>query len=252
MSVGLQRLREDADAIRKGAIDKGEDPATVDLAIELDTRRRALLGDGDVLKAERNAVSKQVGEAIKGGARPDGPEVAKLKAVSVAAGARIEAIDAELATVEAEIEDLLLRIPNPPDPDVPIGGEEANVTIRTWGELLPVEQPREGEVGADAPAGGATWTRRPHWELAEALDIIDNVRGAKIAGSGFPVYKGAGSALQRALINWFLDVHTRENGMTEIWPPARTRAASCASTSSTRSRWSCSSDRASPSSPSSG
>ena len=230
MSVGLQRLREDADAIRKGAIDKGEDPATVDLAIELDTRRRALLGDGDVLKAERNAVSKQVGEAIKGGARPDGPEVAKLKAVSVAAGARIEAIDAELATVEAEIEDLLLRIPNPPDPDVPIGGEEANVTIRTWGELLPVEQPREGEVGADAPAGGATWTRRPHWELAEALDIIDNVRGAKIAGSGFPVYKGAGSALQRALINWFLDVHTRENGMTEIWPPAVVNTASATGT----------------------
>ena len=200
MSVGLQRLRDDADAIRKGAIDKGEDPMIVDRAIELDTRRRTLLGDGDTLKAERNAVSKQVGEAIKGGAKPDGPEVAALKAASVAAGARIEAIDAELATVEAEVEDLLLRIPNPADPDVPIGGEEANVTVRTWGEKTSVD--------ADG------WTRKPHWELGEALDIIDNVRGAKIAGSGFPVYKGAGSALQRALINWFLDVHTRENGMT--------------------------------------
>jgi seryl-tRNA synthetase len=230
MSVGLQRLREDADAIRKGAIDKGEDPKLVDRAIELDTRRRALLGDGDALKAERNAASKQIGEAIKGGAKPDGAEVAGLKAASVAAGARIEAIDAELATVEAEIDDLLLRIPNPPDPDIPIGGEESNVTIRTWGELLPVEQPRDGEVGADAPAAGATWTRKPHWELAEALDIIDNARGAKIAGSGFPVYKGAGSALQRALINWFLDVHTRENGMTEIWPPAVVNTASATGT----------------------
>jgi seryl-tRNA synthetase len=216
MSVGLQRLRDDADAIRKGAIDKGEDPTIVDRALELDTRRRTLLGDGDTLKAERNAVSKQVGEAIKGGAKPDGPEVAALKAASVAAGARIEAIDAELATVEAEVEDLLLRIPNPADPDVPIGGEEANVTVRTWGEKMSVD--------ADG------WTRKPHWELGEALDIIDNVRGAKIAGSGFPVYKGAGSALQRALINWFLDVHTRESGMTEVWPPAVVNTASATGT----------------------
>ena len=149
MSVGLQRLRDDTDAIRKGAIDKGEDPTVIDRALELDGRRRALLGEGDRLKAERNAVSKQVGEAIKGGALPNGPEVADLKAVSTAAGERIAAVDAELATVEAEVDDLLLRIPNPADPDVPIGGEEANVTVRTWGELLPVEQPHEGEVGAD-------------------------------------------------------------------------------------------------------
>ncbi|HET9522425.1 MAG TPA: hypothetical protein VFO73_15360, partial [Candidatus Limnocylindrales bacterium] len=230
MSVGLQRLREEPDVIRKGAIDKGEDPAIIDRALEQDARRRALLGEGDRLKAERNAASKQIGETIKGGASPNGPEVADLKAKSTAAGKRITAIDAELATVEAEVEDLLLRIPNPADPDVPIGGEEANVTVRTWGELLPVEQPREGEVGADAPAAGETWTRKPHWELAETLDIIDNARGAKISGSGFPVYKGAGSALQRALINWFLDVHTRENGMTEIWPPAVVNTASATGT----------------------
>ncbi len=230
MSVGLQRLREDADAVRKGAIDKGEDPAVIDRALEMDARRRALLGEGDALKAERNAASKQIGEAIKGGASPNGPEVADLKAASTAAGERIEAVDAELVTVEAEVEDLLLRIPNPADPDVPVGGEDANVTVRTWGELLPVEQPHDGEVGADAPADGTTWTRKPHWELGEALDIIDNPRGAKIAGSGFPVYKGAGSALQRGLINWFLDVHTRENGMTEVWPPAVVNAASATGT----------------------
>jgi seryl-tRNA synthetase len=230
MSVGLQRLREDADAVRKGAIDKGEDPAVIDRVLALDERRRALLGEGDKLKADRNAASRKIGEAIKGGASPDGPDVADLKAASATAGERIGEVDAELATVESEIEDLLLRIPNPADPDVPIGGEEANVTVRTWGELLPVEQPIEGEIGADAPAGGPTWTRKPHWDLAEALDIIDNKRGAKVAGSGFPLYKGAGSALQRALINWFLDVHTRENGMTEIWPPAVVNAASATGT----------------------
>ena len=78
--------------------------------------------------------------------------------------------------------------------------------------------------------GGATWTRKPHWELGETLDIIDNARGAKIAGSGFPVYKGAGSALQRGLISWFLDVHTRENGFTEVWPPAVVNTASATGT----------------------
>jgi seryl-tRNA synthetase len=233
MSVGLQRLRDDADAVRQGAVDKGEDPAIVDRALELDTRRRTLLGEGDALKAERNATSRQVGEAIKGGAKADGPEVAALKAASVEAGRKIEAIDAELATVEAEVEQLLLRIPNPADPDVPVGGEEANATVRTWGHILPVEQPIVGEAGsdaADAAAGSATWRRRPHWEIAAELDIIDNPRGAKIAGSGFPVYKGAGSALQRALISFFLDVHTRENGMTEIWPPVVVNTASATGT----------------------
>jgi seryl-tRNA synthetase len=233
MSVGLQRLRDDADAVRQGAVDKGEDPAIVDRALELDARRRTLLGEGDALKAERNATSRQVGEAIKSGAKADGPEVAALKAASVEAGRKIEAIDAELATVEAEVEQLLLRIPNPADPDVPVGGEEANATVRTWGQVLPVEQPIVGEAGsdaADAAAGSATWRRRPHWEIAAELDIIDNPRGAKIAGSGFPVYKGAGSALQRALISFFLDVHTRENGMTEIWPPVVVNTASATGT----------------------
>jgi seryl-tRNA synthetase len=219
MSVGLQRLRDDADAIRKGAVDKGEDPTIVDRALELDTRRRMLLGEGDALKAERNAASKRIGEAIKGGAKPDGDEVAELKAASVEAGRRIETIDTELATVEAEVADLLLRIPNPADPEVPVGGEDANVTVRTWGELLPVEQPVEGEIGADAAPGAATWRRRPHWEIAEELGIVDNARGAKIAGSGFPVYVGAGSALERGLIQWFMDTLTTDFGFTEVWPP---------------------------------
>jgi seryl-tRNA synthetase len=216
MSIGLQRLRDEPDVIRKGAIDKGEDAALVDQALQADARRRELLAEGDSLKAERNTASKQIGEAIRNGASPDGPEVVALKARSVATGDRIGAIDATLADVAAELDDLLLRIPNPADPDVPIGGEEANVTVRLWGDQLPSEQ--DG------------WTRKPHWDLAEKLDIIDNSRGAKIAGSGFPVYKGAGSRLQRALINWFLDVHVTENGFTEVWPPAVVNAASARGT----------------------
>jgi seryl-tRNA synthetase len=216
VSVGLQRLREEPDAIRDGAIRKGEDPALVDRALELDGQRRRLLAESEALKAERNAASKRIGEAIKAGAAPDGPEVADLRAASTSAGSRIATLDAELATTEAALDDQLLRIPNPPDPDIPVGGEEANVTIRTWGDLLSKE--------VDG------WTRQPHWDLGEALGILDNARGAKITGSGFPVYKGAGSALQRALINWFLDVHGRENGMTEVWPPAVVNTASATGT----------------------
>ena len=212
MSVGLQRLREEPDRIRQGALDKGEDPAVVDRALELDERRRARLAEGDALKAERNAASKGIGEAIRGGTDPNGAEVAELKAASTRVGKRIDAIDAELTTIEAELEDALLRIPNPADPDVPVGAEEANVTVRTWGEPLPRAH------------------RRPHWASAEALRLIDLVRGAKVSGSGFPVYIGDGSALQRALISWFLDVHTREHGMTEVWPPAVVNAASATGT----------------------
>jgi seryl-tRNA synthetase len=230
MSVGLQRLREEPEAIRQGTIDKGEDPALVDAALEADTRRRELQGEADGLRAERNTASKSIGETIKAGAKPDGPEVAALRARSTEIGERLTSIDADLASFEAQVEDLLLRIPNPAEADVPVGGEDANVTIRTWGEQLAREVPFAGEVGADAPAGVATWERKLHWEIAEALDILDLPRGAKITGSGFPVYKGAGAALQRALITWFLDVHTRENGFTEIWPPMLVNAASARGT----------------------
>jgi seryl-tRNA synthetase len=212
MSVGLQRLRDDADTVRDGAVRKGEDPALIDRALELESERRRLLAEGEALKAERNTASKQIGEAIKGGAAADGPEVAGLREASTAAGEKIKGIDDALARAQTTLDDLLLRIPNPPDPDIPVGGEEANVTIRTWGEPLPHD------------------ARKPHWELGDALGILDNARGAKIAGSGFPVYKGAGSALQRGLINWFLDVHTREHGMTEVWPPAVVNTASATGT----------------------
>ena len=212
MSVGLQRLRDDPEGLRRGAVDKGEDPGVVDRALELDEQRRALTAEGDTLKAERNASSKRIGEAIRAGADPAGPEIARLKADSTAAGERIAAVDAELATAQAALDDAMLRIPNPADPDVPVGGEEANSIVRTWGQPLPVDG------------------RRPHWEIGDELGMFDLARGAKVSGSGFPVYRGDGSALQRALISWFLDVHTREHGMTEVWPPALVNAASATGT----------------------
>lgn len=212
MSVGLQRLREDADRLKLAAADKGEDPSVVDRAVALDERRRTLVAEADALKAERNDASRRIGEAIRAGADPKGPEVAELKAASASTADRIDALDVEIETVESELEDAVLRIPNPADPDVPVGGEEANLTVRTWGEPLP----REGRV--------------PHWELAERLGIIDLARGAKITGSGWPVYVGDGATLQRAVIGWFLDVHSREHGMTEVWPPVLVNTVSARGT----------------------
>jgi seryl-tRNA synthetase len=228
MSIGLARLREEPERIRQGAIDKGEDPSIVDAALALEGNRRQLLGDSDRLKAERNAASKRIGEAIRGGAASNGPEVAALKQASTEAGTQIEKLNAELAATEAQLEELMLRIPNPADPDVPVGDGSVNQTVRTWGELLPKEAAADGLGVPDGP--GAIWVRRPHWEVAADLKMFDLERGAKITGSGFPVYTGPGSRLQRALIDFMLDIHTDEHGMTEVWPPALVNSASARGT----------------------
>jgi seryl-tRNA synthetase len=225
VSVGVQRLREDAEAVRRGARDKGEDAALVDEALGLDEERRRSLGEADGLRAERNAISQRIGASIKAGAEPRSAEVAELRGRSTAIGARIEELDAIIADVQERLEELLLRIPNPADPEVPVGGEEANLVVRTWGEPARREEPH-----GDGPDGSGAWARRPHWEVAERLGMLDLAAGAKVAGSGFPVYRGAGAALQRALIDLFLDVHTREHGMTEIWPPVVVNAASARGT----------------------
>ena len=158
VSVGLQRLREDADRLKLAAADKGEDPAVVDRAVELDERRRALVAEADALKAERNEASRRIGEAIRGGADPNGPEVGELKAASAATAERIGTLDAETRPRSRRPStDAMLRIPNPADPDVPVGGEEANLTVRTWGEPLPREEPRAA-LGARPRRSGSSTT----------------------------------------------------------------------------------------------
>jgi seryl-tRNA synthetase len=194
----MQRLRDDADTVPKGARDKGEDAGLVDAALALDAERRRTLGEVESLRAERKQISAEVGAAIKAG----GAGAAELRAKSVEIGSRIDDGEARLSSIDTELESLLLRIPQPPDPDVPVGGEEASVIVRTWGE----------------PASGEG--KQPHWEIADGLGIFNLAAGAKIAGSGFPVYVAGGSRLQRALIDYFLEVHTTEHGFTEVWPPA--------------------------------
>jgi seryl-tRNA synthetase len=195
--LDIKRIREQPDIVKAGIQRRGDDPTQVDAVLALDERRRALLKEVESLKATRNAVSKEIGRM----AEPAGREakIAEMRAL----GDRIAALDAEVAAVEAEFDRLMLLLPNLPDPRVPDGMSEAdNRVVRTEGT------PRTFD-----------FTPKPHWELGEALDIIDFERGIKIAGSRFFVLKGAGARLQRALITWMLDVHIQQHGYTEVLPP---------------------------------
>jgi seryl-tRNA synthetase len=195
--LDIKRIREQPDVVKAGIQRRGDDPAQVDAVLALDERRRALLKEVESLKATRNAVSKEIGRMTE----PTGREakIAEMRAL----GDRIAALDAEVAAVEAEFDRLMLLLPNLPDPRVPDGMSEAdNRVVRTEGT------PRMFD-----------FTPKPHWELGEALDIIDFERGIKIAGSRFFVLKGAGARLQRALITWMLDVHIQQHGYTEVLPP---------------------------------
>ena len=174
------------------------------LALELDERRRALLTKVEALRAERNSGSKQVGQLVR---NKNNAEANALKARMSAIGAAIEGLDVELRQVEADFEDAMLRIPNPPEDDVPVAPDESgNQVVKVQGEKPSFD-----------------FTPLPHWELGEKLGIIDIERGAKLAGSRFYVLKGAGAHLQRALINWFLDVHVSEHGYQEVYPPFMVR-----------------------------
>jgi seryl-tRNA synthetase len=198
--LDLRQIRQDPESVRAALARRGGDAQTgpaLDRVVSLDADRRALIAEGDELKARRNAVSQQVGERKR--RKEDADDlIAEMGQVK----ARIDEIDGRLREVEAQIDDLLLRLPNLPDPSLPDGGEEANAVVRSWGEKREL-----------------AFEPRPHWEIGGALGILDLPTGAKVAGSGFPVYKGMGARLQRALISFMLDLHTREHGYLEVEPP---------------------------------
>jgi seryl-tRNA synthetase len=198
--LDLQQIRHDPDGVRARLAARGN-PAETDAAVErlgaLDGERRALVSEADALKGRRNQVSREVGERKRRGEDADAL-VAEMRTV----GDRISEIDVRVRAVEEERDSILLRIPNVTDPSVPEGGEESNATVRTWGEKR-----------------SFSFTPRPHWELAAELGMLDLAAGARVSGSGFPVYRGIGARLQRALINFMLDLHTTEHGYTEIEPP---------------------------------
>lgn len=183
----------------KAAMAKLYADAPIDDILELDRQRRALLQEVEQLKNQRNTVSKEIGKM------KDAAEREAKKAEMRAVGDRIDALDAQVRDVETRLNDLMLRVPNLPDPSVPVGKDESeNVVVRVVGE------PQTAQTLGFEP--------KPHWDLGTALGIIDFERGVKVSGTRFYMLVGAGAQLQRALISFMLDVHLRQ-GYTEVYPP---------------------------------
>jgi seryl-tRNA synthetase len=179
----------------------------IDRCVVLERERRLLQQAVDERRTARNASSQEVARRKKAGESAD-----DLIAQGRALGEEIGRLEAEHAAANGEMLRILAELPNVTLPDVPEGGEENNVIIRSWGE------PR--------PSAGV----RPHWEIAVTQGLLDLERGAKISGSGFPVFRGKGARLVRALMSYFLGLHTERHGYEEVWPPALVNRASMTGT----------------------
>ncbi len=206
----LRAVRDAVDALRDGMRRRGKLDTlgpVIDRAVELDRDRRLTIQAVEERKAARNASSQEVARRKKAG-----QDAADLVAQGRTLGEEIGRLERELAAAEAELQSILLEIPNVTLPEVPEGGEEANTVIRSWGAPRPAE------------------SVKPHWEVGEALGMIDLARGAKIAGSGFVVLRGPGARLARALMSFMIDLHTTEHGYEETWVPFVVNRASMTGT----------------------
>ena len=199
--LDIRLIREQPDTVKAGLRTVGIEPAEIDALLALDGERRAAIHQVETLKAERSAASRAI--SMLGDAAEREHAIAAMRG----AGEAIAAAERTLAGIEVRFEARMLEIPNLPHPAVPVGCDERdNVVVRTVGT------PRAFDF---AP--------RPHWEIGEALGIIDFARGAKVSGSRYYVMCGTGAHLQRALINWMLDLHVEAHGYTEVYPPAMVR-----------------------------
>ncbi|OCS92294.1 serine--tRNA ligase [Caryophanon latum] len=196
--LDIKRVRDNYEEVKRVLLTRNEDLGNFDQFEELDARRRELIAKTEVLKAERNKVSEQISVMKRN--KEDATEViTRMRQV----GDEIKALDAELNDVENKFKYMMMRLPNIPHESVPVGDDEdANVEEYTWGELPQFDF----EVQA-------------HWDLVANLNIVDFERGAKVAGSRFLFYKGLGARLERALINFMMDLHSDHHGYTEMLPP---------------------------------
>src|SRR5687768_3974273 len=200
--LDLNLIRENPDLVRTALQNRQMDVSPVDEILRLDEKRRSLLTQVEALKAERNAVSKEIGRSKDAAEREQ--KIAAMREV----GDRITALDKEVAEVEAELHTITSAIPNIPDARTPIGASEGeNVVLRTMGQLPEFD-----------------FEPKPHWELGPALGILDFERGTKITGSRFYVLNGPGARLQRALIAFMLDLHIQQ-GYTEQYLPFMVKTA---------------------------
>ncbi|OYT73117.1 MAG: serine--tRNA ligase [Armatimonadetes bacterium JP3_11] len=191
-------LRSEPDLVRDALLKRGYETEILDAWLALDARWRELTTQVEALTAEQNRVSKEIPQRKKAGEDTE-PLLAQLRTLK----AQIEQLESEKRVVEHEREAKLLLFPNMPHATTPVGKDASeNVEVRRGGQPHPMP-----------------FEPKPHWELAESLGLIDFERGAKVGGSGFHFYTGLGARLERALINFMLDLHTREHGYTEIFPP---------------------------------
>lgn len=197
--LDVKVLRDAPDKLREMLKDRGSDGEVVDRAVEHDVKKREFIVQADAKKAERNSVSKELGLKKKqGGDISD--EAARMKLVSK----EIKELDAEIQTLDQALREILECLPNFPHETVPKGlTDEDNVEIDRWGEM---RQPADWELA--------------HWDLGPKLGLMDFERSAKISGSRFWLLKGQGAKLERALINFMLNLHTEEHGYTEILAPS--------------------------------
>ncbi|MGD1018585.1 MAG: serine--tRNA ligase [Verrucomicrobiia bacterium] len=197
--LDIKLIREKPDFVRERLAKRGRgDETHIAEIAALDEHRRKLLAEGDSLKAERNKVSKEIGALKSKGQDASGP-MSAMKQV----GERVAAIDAEVASLDGKLQEILLMVPNLPHESVAVGKDAAdNPEVRRWGDVPKFAFPPKA-----------------HWDIGEQLGILDFARAAKISGSGFILYKGAGARLERALINFLLDLHTSQHGFTEVFPP---------------------------------
>jgi seryl-tRNA synthetase len=195
--LDIRFVREHVDAVKAAMINRNAE-VDVDAVLELDSRRRGLVSEAEVLKAARNKTSKSIGLMIKEGKDPE-----EIKAQVREMGDKITAMDDELREIDAKLREALLYIPNMPAESTPVGKDENdNPIIRSWGEKKTFD-----------------FEPQMHWDLGAKLNLFDLERGAKISGSGFPLFIGKGAKLERALIQFMLDLHTEEHGYTEVAPP---------------------------------
>ncbi|MBN1248256.1 MAG: serine--tRNA ligase [Anaerolineae bacterium] len=198
--LDIQLIRDHPDTVRDALRKRNDDPSLVDEVVALDLQWRELLQTVESLRSERNRVSKEIGRMRDKDERQ--VRIEEMREVN----RRLSDLEDALREVEASLSDALSWLPNIPDGSVPVGPDESgNVEIRRWGEARDFE--------------GEGFEPVPHWDLGPELGILDFERGVRLSGSRFYLLKGAGARLQRALIFWMLDVHTRENGFHEIYLP---------------------------------
>jgi seryl-tRNA synthetase len=194
--LDINLIRTQPDTVRQALVNRNEDTSSLDAILALDVQRREILKQSEQLRATRNTVSKEIGKMKDAASRET--KIAEMRGV----GDQIAVLEAELKRVEAQLDELTMALPNMPDPRTPVGlTEDDNVVLRVEGSMrqFPFEP-------------------KPHWDLGPALDILDFERGVKLSGTRFYVLNGLGARLQRGLIAWMLDLHTRQGYREEYLP----------------------------------